>query len=189
MNYMGRRLTALVLDYVVILAWMGTLAAASALVYLALGYYPDILGILGPVGNQIFFFFLLTFVVGVYLYRCESGPHQSTWGKRRMGLKVESARGPELSRHQVLIRTVVKLLPWEFAHVFIWQMMWTFHQEGYDAVPPIWVFIGLNTATAAAILYVIMVIATRRGPHDRIARTIITDVESWGKASPGFRPL
>lgn len=162
------------LDYLVILVWMAILAVGSVVVYLALGYYPDTLGILGPVGSQIVFFFLLTFVVGVYLYRCESGRYQATWGKRRMGLKVVAAAGKQLQRRQILIRTMVKLAPWELAHVFVWQMMWTFYQRGYEAMPPVWVFIGIYAAMAAAILYIVMVLATRRGPHDRLAGTTVS---------------
>lgn len=133
-SHATRRLTALVLDYLVILAWMTILALGSAVVYPSLGYYPDTLGFLGPIGSQILFFFLLTFVVGIYLYKCESGRYQATWGKRRMGLKVMDTRGGRLLHRQVIVRTAVKLAPWEVAHVFVWQMMWAFYQSGYDAM-------------------------------------------------------
>lgn len=165
------RIAALFLDYLVILAWMGVLTVGSLLVSLAPGPFPDTLGSLGPVGSQVLYFFLLTFVVGVYLYRTESGPHQATWGKRRLRLRVVDIDGAPVSKRRILLRTAVKLLPWELAHTFVWQMMWTFYQHGYDTTPPVWVLIGLNTATLAAIVYVIMVATTRRGPHDRAAGT------------------
>jgi hypothetical protein len=88
-----RRLLALLLDYVVILAWMTFLGLLSFLTYVVLGSLPDTVGTLGPFGSQVLYFFLLTFVVGVYLYRCESGPHHSTWGERRMGLAVVGVDG------------------------------------------------------------------------------------------------
>lgn len=168
-----RRLLALLLDYGVILAWMAFLGLLALLVYLILGSLPDTLGILGPVGSQVLYFFLLTFVVGVYLYRCESGPHHATWGKRRTGLAVVGVVGAAPSRRRVLVRTVVKLLPWELSHFFVWQMMWTFYQHGYDASPPLWVFLGLQASSAAAIVYIAMVIFTGRGPHDRAAGTVV----------------
>ncbi len=168
-----RRLLALLLDYAVILAWMAILGFLSLLVYLVLGSLPDTLGTLGPVGSQLLYFFLLTFVVGVYLYRCESGPHRATWGKRRMGLAVVAVDRAAPARRKILVRTVVKLLPWEVSHFFVWQMMWTFYLHGYDASPPLWVFLGLQAAAAAAIAYIVMVMVTGRGPHDRAAGTVV----------------
>ncbi|WP_248758474.1 RDD family protein [Pseudarthrobacter sp. SSS035] len=168
-----RRLLALLLDYVVILAWMAFLGFLSFLTHVVMGSLPDTLGTLGPLGSQVLYFFLLTFVVGVYLYRCESGPHHSTWGKRRLGLAVVGVDGAAPSRSRILVRTVVKLLPWEAAHFFVWQMMWTFYQHGYDAAPPVWIFLGLQASTAAALVYIAMVVFTGRGPHDRAAGTVV----------------
>ena len=166
-----RRLAALGLDYLVILAWMAVLGAASALVFLVRGELPDTLGTLGPLGSQLVYFLLLTFVVGSYLYLTESGAHHASWGKRRMGLEVARADGAVPGRRMILLRTIVKLLPWEGAHFFMWQMMYVYYREGYEATPPVWVFLGLNAATVAALLYVVMVLATGRGPHDVAAGT------------------
>ncbi|MCO4275516.1 RDD family protein [Pseudarthrobacter sp. HLT3-5] len=152
---------------------MAFLGLLSFLAYLVLGSLPDNLGTLGPLGSQVLYFFLLTFVVGAYLYRCESGPHHATWGKRRMGLTVVGIDGAAPSRRRILVRTVVKLLPWEAAHFFVWQMMWTFYQHGYEAAPPVWVFLGLQASTAAALVYIAMVVFTGRGPHDRAAGTVV----------------
>src|SRR5450756_1257850 len=68
-----RRLAALLLDYLVILAWMTLLAVVSLAVYLSIGDYPDVLGAVGPFGAQAVFFTLLTLPVGLYLYLSESG--------------------------------------------------------------------------------------------------------------------
>ncbi|MET4096174.1 hypothetical protein ABIB51_003122 [Arthrobacter sp. UYCu712] len=68
-----------------------------------------------------------------------------------MGLEVTAVDGSAPARRRVLVRTVVKLLPWEVSHFFVWQMMWTFYLHGYDASPPLWVFLGLQAVTAAAI--------------------------------------
>ncbi|MGW6173783.1 RDD family protein [Arthrobacter sp. NPDC055138] len=168
-----RRLLALLLDYLVILTWMAVLALLSLLWRGVFGDFPDTLAVLGPLGSQTLFFFLLTFVVGVYLYRTEAGPRHATWGKRRMGLTVAALNGTAPSRKQILIRTVVKLLPWECAHIFVWQMMWFYYLHGYQAMPPTWIFIGQQAATAAAVAYIAMVLVTGRGPHDRAAGTVV----------------
>ena len=168
-----RRLLALLLDYLVILAWMAVLVLLSLLWFGIFGDFPDTLAMLGPLGSQVLFFFLLTFVVGVYLYRTEAGPRHGTWGKRRMGLAVAAQNGTAPSRKQILLRTVVKLLPWEWAHIFVWQMMWFYYLNGYEAMPPTWIFIGQQVATVAAVVYIVMVLFTGRGPHDRAAGTVV----------------
>lgn len=169
-----RRLAALLLDYLVILAWMTVLAAGSLTVYLLSGELPDVLGALGAAGAQATFFLLLTVPVGLYLYLAESGPQHATWGKRRLGLTVLARDGAAPSRQQVGVRTVVKLLPWEVAHTFIWQMQAVFYTEGFDATIPPWVFVGLNAVNVAIIVYLAMsLLGARRGPHDRAAGTIL----------------
>lgn len=168
-----RRLAALGLDYVVILAWMIVLGVVSTVVFLIRGELPDTLGTIGPLGSQLVYFLLLTFVVGVYLYRTESGPHHATWGKRKLGLEVRAADGAAPNRTKILLRTIVKLLPWEGAHFFVWQMMYVYYREGYESEPPPWIFVGLNAASVAALFYVAMVLATGRGPHDAAAGTTV----------------
>lgn len=169
----GRRLAALGLDYLVILGWMAVLAAGSLVIRVAVGP-PDVLGALGPIGAQVVFFALLTLPVGLYLFLSESGPAQATWGKRRMGLIVTSDDGARPNHGQVAVRTAVKLLPWELAHAFIWQMQAVFYREGYDAAVPVWVIVGLNLVNVAIVVYLAMsLLGAARGPHDRAARTAV----------------
>lgn len=170
-----RRLSALLLDYLVILGWMALLGAGSLAVYLVSGELPDVLGVLGVAGAQVTFFLLLTLPVGVYLFLAESGPWHATWGKRRLGLRVLTRDGGPPSRRQVAVRTVVKLLPWEIAHTFIWQMQAVFYSEGFDAPIPTWVLVGLNVVNVAVVVYLGMsLLGARRGPHDRAAGTAVT---------------
>jgi uncharacterized RDD family membrane protein YckC len=171
MSERTRRLAALGLDYLVILAWMIVLGLVTAIIFLTRGELPDTLGKFGPIGSEILYFLLLTFVVGVYLYKTESGPRRSTWGKRRMGLEVTGLDGSVPKPTKILLRTIVKLLPWETAHFFIWQLMGVVYRDGNEATPRAWIFVGMHTATAAAIVYIVMVLATGRGPHDLAAGT------------------
>lgn len=84
----------------------------GVLSYFFLGGFPDYLGIFGVLGTQAIFFTILTLPVGLYLYLTESSTHQSTLGKRRVGIKVVKVSGSKPSRKNILLRTVVKLLPW-----------------------------------------------------------------------------
>lgn len=165
MSERTRRLAAPGLDYLVVLGLV------TAIIFLARGELPDALGRFGPIGSELPYFPLLTFVDGFHLCRTESGPRRRTWGKRRMGLEVVGLDGPMPRRTQVLLRTVVKLLPWETAHFFIWQFMGVIYREGQDATPRAWIFAGMHTATAAAIVCIVIVLATGRGPHDLAAGT------------------
>jgi uncharacterized RDD family membrane protein YckC len=167
------RIKASLIDYLVILAWMATIGLAGLVISLLLGGYPDFLGILGPIAAQVLFFFVLTFPVGVYLYVAESGTRHATIGKRKMGMWVSGLGGGTPSRWNIFLRALVKLLPWEIAHTFIWQMQYVFYQSGYEADVPEWIFIGLNVAIVSVIIYVAMIALRKdgRAPHDLVAGT------------------
>ena len=180
-----RRLAALLLDYLVIFAWMTVLAVASLAVNLTMGDSPDVLGAVGPFGAQAVFSTLLTLPVGLYLYLNESGPAQATWGKRRMGLVVRSYDGARPGRGQIAIRTVVKLLPWEISHTLIWQMQAVFHRSGYEAEIPTWIFVGLGAVDIAILVYLgTSLLGRQLGPHDRASRTIVGDSSSVDLEDP-----
>lgn len=169
-----RRLLALAVDYLVILGWFAVVAGAAALIFLLRGGVPDLLGAVGPLGAQAVGFALTTLPVGVYLYRSETGRHHATIGKRLFRLwsvRWEDDQPP--SRRAVLARTVVKLLPWEFSHTFVWQLQWFFHQHGYAAVPPEWITVGMTVGSVTALIYAGLVFITGRGPHDWAAATIV----------------
>lgn len=57
--------------------------------------------------------------------------------------------------------------------LFTGQMMDEFYRERWDAMPPVWIFVGLNAASAAALIYVAMVFTIGRGPHDLAAGTLV----------------
>lgn len=167
------RLLALLLDYLVILGWMAVLALASVTYYLLRGNLPDYFALLGPYGSQAAAFGALTLPVVIYHFATEAGRRHATWGKRRLGLTVRAVDGSAPSRKQVLLRTVIKFLPWEAAHFFIWQTQWRLSQTGGDGTVPWWASAGLAVTSIAPLAYVASVARTRlrRGPHDLLAGT------------------
>jgi uncharacterized RDD family membrane protein YckC len=68
------------------------------------------------------------------------------------------------------VRTVVKLLPWEIAHFFVWH---TVAAAAGDGVFPPWLIAGLIVADLLPVAYVLTVAIEpqRRGPHDLVAGT------------------
>lgn len=82
------RIKASFIDYLVILIWMVTIGLIGFSLSLLFGGYPDFLGELGPIGTQVLFFFVLTFPVGIYLYKTESGSRHATIGKQKTDMRV-----------------------------------------------------------------------------------------------------
>lgn len=174
--FIRRRFLALLVDYLVILGWMGLIGMVSFVVFRVwLGGYPDYLGMFGPYVTQALFFTILTLPIAIYLYTTESGLQAATFGKRVVGLAVKDQSGIGATRHQIARRTIVKLLPWEIAHTFIWQLMNFFYHHGYETDPPFWILVGLIGAMMLAVVYVLMVFIRHdgRGPHDLVAGTTV----------------
>ena len=170
------RLLALLIDYLMILSWMALLALASLAVYLIRGSLPDYLGVLGPYGAQAAAFGALTLPVLIYHVVTEAGRRHATWGKRRLGLTVRDVDGGVPLLRQTLLRTVIKFLPWEAAHFFIWQTQWRLSRPDGDGSVPWWLSAGLAVTGIAPLAYVACVARTRlhRGPHDLLAGTRVT---------------
>lgn len=165
----GARLLSLLIDYALILVYLVLLALAALAVAALTGGLYDWLE-LGTGGAELLGFVVLVLPVGVYLYLCEASERQATVGKRALRLRVvDAATGGRLPKSRVLLRTAVKLLPWEVAHFMIWQAV------GFTAAEaagfPAWLTVGLISANVLPILYVVMVLLQRdrRGPHDLAA--------------------
>lgn len=167
----GRRIVALLIDYALILAWMALLTLSTVITWAITGQSTNWLA-LGVGGAQLLGFLLLVLPVGVYLFACEASSRHATVGKRVMGLRVvdEKSTGAP-APWRVLVRTIVKLLPWEAAHFFIWQTIATVSAD--SLVFPAWVLVGLILADVIPLVYVGFVLFNRerRGPHDLAAGT------------------
>ncbi|BDI22153.1 RDD family protein [Herbiconiux sp. L3-i23] len=173
-----RRIAALLIDYLLILAWMAVLGLGSLAVLFTTGSLPNWLAA-GTAVAQLLGFVLLVLPVGVYLFACESGPRQATVGKRALGLAVVRARDAgRPQRWRILVRTVVKLIPWELAHFVVWQTVaWSTTGETRFPEP---LLIGLVVVDLLPLVYVACVAFApqRRGPHDWAAGTRVIDARA-----------
>lgn len=168
-----KRFGALIIDYFVILAYALCLLAVTMLVYYF--FFDGVLEVNSQSAQWGFHalgFVSLTLPVGMYFYITESGSRHATFGKRVAKLVVVGKNGAVATKVQILTRTVVKLLPWEFAHTFVYQLMYYGHD---GATPPAWVMIGLIIANIIPLAYVITILCRkdRRGPHDLVAGTLV----------------
>jgi len=111
----------------------------------------------------------------------EHSAQQATVGKRLMGLRVTDTAGKHIGFGQAVLRTVVKLLPWESAHLIanLPTSMWIDPQSGkfswnvsvsefrYNLFTVVYILLGLYFA--------VMVLTHRRqSVHDLIAGTVVT---------------
>ena len=77
----------------------------------------------------------------------DASARQGTWGKRKLGLRVQRLDGQPLSRARALARAALKFVPWELAHACIWQITVagaaasTLISAGFVLV---WVLVGAN---------------------------------------------
>jgi uncharacterized RDD family membrane protein YckC len=165
-----RRIAALLIDYCLILGWMAVIAVVSSVIALSTGGFANWLA-WGTAAAQLAGFLVLVLPVGVYLFLTESSTRQATLGKRALRMRVVGMDGKRASRGRILVRTIVKLLPWEFAHFMVWNVVDVASRGG--AAFPGWLVAGLVVADAIPVGYVLVVALQhdRRGPHDLVAGT------------------
>ncbi len=156
-------------DYLVILAWL-------VLVFLAVGL-PQILGWidLSPVWTDqnaadVGITLLTVLPYLLYLVLTETGPHHATLGKRRSGIVVISRDGADPGTGSVIVRNLIKVLPWQLGHMGTMRLA-----TSMDPPPEaIWLEIG-SLALLAAI--VVPVLFRRPGIHDLVAGTRVTSAD------------
>ncbi|WP_349897549.1 RDD family protein [Parafrigoribacterium soli] len=168
----GRRIAALAIDYALILAYMAVIGGVALLGFVRTGRFIDWLA-WGSLGAEFFGFLVLVLPIGIYFFLCEASSRRATVGKRALGLVVVRAGGlGRASAGRIAVRAVVKLIPWEVAHFFVWQAV-----ASGEALPG-WVGAGLVVANVLPIIYVLVVLLQRerRGPHDLAAGTRVVRV-------------
>ena len=140
------RSSAFGLDYIDIAAYLAVLVASGVVASQAA---PSAVGLLfgGPLSGQASGFLLITLPVALYFAISEASGRRSTWGKRRMGLLVTDLSGGRISLARSFGRTTAKFIPWELAHLCIWQISFAPDQSsplyviGFTLV---WIAVGAN---------------------------------------------
>ncbi|MBL8813950.1 MAG: RDD family protein [Planctomycetaceae bacterium] len=123
------------------------------------------------VNTEIYTIATISIPVWLYFSLLEASPWQATLGKRILRLTVaDSALDMRLGFSQSLIRTIIKLLPWELAHLGnnLPQPIWYAEDPGFRLA---FVFSGL-----LLLLYVIVICVNPKHQciHDMLARTQVS---------------
>lgn len=166
----GRRLVAYVLDAVMLYLSIGVVFAGG--IGLALQ------ALLGPPWMQLpgalwaFVFVFVSLPLWAYFTWCEGGPRQATLGMRALGLQVRTTDGSPVGRPRALLRTVVKLLPFEINHLVMLLPVPLFLVP--DS-PRVWLF-AIVYALLALYLGLAFASPRRQSLHDRVAGTVVVRV-------------
>jgi len=122
-------------------------------------------------GLQIEAWVLLTVSLPIWFYFAgfESSVWQATPAKRLLGLRVTTLSGQRQSRGRALLRTVVKLLPWELTHLTLLLPTPLWDAATPELRPGLWIVYGL----LAAYLLCAAFTSHRQAPHDLMAGTLV----------------
>jgi len=143
------RITAFAFDYILIAGYLILVVALSSLVNALFPAFARQV-FANPLSGQITGFFLVTLPVCLYFALLESSAWQATWGKRRKRLRVIRSDGARLSRSRAISRTALKFIPWELAHMCIWQISFAPPEPsplitaGFALV---WILVGANVVS------------------------------------------
>lgn len=160
----GRRMRSWAWDYFVVLGWLLIVLLCFGPVTAA-GWIDMSPVMARPVAGDLFVTALTVLPYLLYLVRTEVGPAHATWGKRRSGLVVARACGAAPSARSIVVRNVIKVLPWQLGHM---------------AATRFALGTGTVTAVVADVLSIALLAAVagpplwrRRGVHDLLAGTAV----------------
>jgi uncharacterized RDD family membrane protein YckC len=177
---LDRRLLAYFTDILII--YGGILATQSGLYLLTAGFPFDRL----ETGYQIEAWVLLTVSLPTWVYFTwsEGGHRGATLGKRLFRLKVTDLHGKPPGRGRALLRTGVKLLPWELTHLTVltptpW---WADSAPGFRA-GLVLVYLLLGAYMLTMIFH-----PQKRGPQDLLAGTLVWTSTGIPSPKPGSAP-
>jgi uncharacterized RDD family membrane protein YckC len=158
-----KRVAAYLIDICLLFA---TLAPAALLVEKALGIFPHTMW-------QVWLATVVSFSIPAWLYfwLSDSSRSGATLGKRVLHLKVVRDHGGRVGWLRALVRTAIKLLPWEMAHIFGFALA--------EQIGPAFQAVGLIMANGLAFIYLVVLVTSRgrRSVHDLVA---LTEVELTG---------
>lgn len=168
----GDRLLAVLIDWLFMCVWIGLVAAVTVPLFLV-----GATAALPPVAENAVAALVTVVPITIALAVMESGPRQSTPGKRARRLVVRDTRtGDALPFRRALLRNAVKIaLPWIVGHAAVYAIVGASGgATGPDgSLPP-----GVEAVTAIAyvlptIWLVTLLIGSGRTPYDMIAGAVV----------------
>ncbi|HKX87409.1 MAG TPA: RDD family protein [Flavobacterium sp.] len=111
---------------------------------------------LNPYLGQLIGFLTLTLPVIIYSYVTEKGNWKATIGKRALNLIILTPENK--TNKSILIRNLLKYLPWELAHLGV---HWVIYFESIGRETPIWTWIILIVPQVMVFIYFVSIILSK----------------------------
>ena len=145
-----KRGLAFLIDYIFIIIYAVGLFFASPFINSLL---PIVLSSKTPIANQTLGFITLTLPVFLYFYISERSNKAGTFGKRILGLQIVNSESN--GSKKILLRNILKFLPWEVAHFGV---HFLFYHDQQQSPLPIWNWLLLIVPQIVVIFYIITII-------------------------------
>jgi len=162
-----KRLSAFLIDYLLIAFYALSLLGMTLLIFKINGKSPTVPD---PFAGQTLGFFTLTLPVFLYFFITEKSKWKGTIGKRKLNIRVETDAGNPT--RNVLVRNILKFLPWEIAHTGV---HWLIYYSNNSAEVPLWTWAALVIPQVAVLFYIFSIFFYKGGSsfYDKIAKTRI----------------
>lgn len=139
-----KRGVAFGIDYLIIAIYIALLIGITSLIK------PENIN---PIKGQFIGFITLTLPVFLYFYLTERSTYKGTIGKRIMNISV--IINQEGSNRPILVKNILKFLPWEIAHIGV---QWIVYYSKMEVDPPNWVWAALILPQIIVIGYIISLV-------------------------------
>jgi uncharacterized RDD family membrane protein YckC len=160
------RIIASIIDYGIIAAYATVLFLVSSTIFSIFDW--KFSG--SPYLGQLIGFITLTFPVITYSYLTEKSNWKGTVGKKLRKLCVLTDLNK--STNNILLRNILKYLPWEIAHTGV---HWTNYFTSNGIEIPLWTWLILILPQVVAIVYLVSIVLSKgqSSVYDNISKTKI----------------
>ncbi|MFH0853321.1 MAG: RDD family protein [bacterium] len=166
-----KRILAFIIDYLVIALYAGIL---FLLVYSAIKLFNLNTNVSSVIG-QLIGMISLTLPVVLYFVIMENKSKQGTIGKNIKKIKVTDVNNQTASLKYIIIRNIIKFMPWEIAHLGI---HWTIYFSNEGIEQPVWIWLVLVIPQVTVVIYLLSIVIDKnnRGIYDRISHTKVIEL-------------
>jgi uncharacterized RDD family membrane protein YckC len=160
------RILACIIDYGIIAGYATLLFLVANLFFSIFEWKPGN----NPIIGQLIGFLTLTFPVVTYSYLTEKSNWRGTVGKKLQKLIVLTDQNK--SAKNILLRNILKFLPWELAHTGI---HWTIYYTSNGIETPLWTWVILILPQVFVLGYFVTILISKgeSSIYDNISKTKI----------------
>jgi uncharacterized RDD family membrane protein YckC len=167
-----RRFLAFGIDWLFMAIWAGIVFGLVMLIFSGQPPRPS-----GPWSGQAVGFLAMTLPIILYFSICEASAWRATPGKRFLSLRVVGIHADQNSFSRILLRNLIKFLPWELGHLVANQAIYS-----SAAGVPDWTYIPMFFAFVLPLWWMLSIIILGVSPYDRMTNIRIIVKEKSARA-------